>query len=82
MPKDRGGGTWRLAPGAPTQQGRIRGSKHNPQPFLPSVLFPTPHPGTPHLNPPYFHPRGGDVEGVFDLGAQFGHGDEPKRGEE
>lgn len=28
----------------------------------------------PHLEPPYLHPRRGDVEGAFDLSAQFGHG--------
>lgn len=29
------------------------------------------------LDPPYLHPGGGDVERAFDLGTQFGHGDEP-----
>lgn len=28
----------------------------------------------PHLDPPYLNPGGGDVEGAFDLAAQFGHG--------
>lgn len=71
----------RLAPGAPPSREGLEDSKHNPWPLLPSVLFPTPHPGRPHLDPPYLHPRGGDVEGAFDLCAQFSHGEEPK-GEE
>ena len=29
------------------------------------------------FDPPCLHTRCGDAEGAFDLGAQFGHGDEP-----
>lgn len=64
--------------GSLTSRAVLEDSKSNPRPSLPSVLSPTLSPSRPHLDPPYLHPRRGDVEGIFDLGAQFGHGDEPK----
>lgn len=71
MPEDRAG----MAPGARRPAGQGGGQSSLPR------LSPSPAcracPVTrqyPHLDPPYLHPRRGDVEGAFDLGAQFGHG--------
>lgn len=76
MPEEKGGVTWEQTAGAPMPIGQDRRT------FSPLPLHPTPCPGKPHLDPPYLHPRGGDVEGAFDLGTQFGHGDEPGVGEQ
>lgn len=56
----------------------LEGNKRHPRP-LPSLRpLPPPVPRQAYLNPPYLYPRAGDVERTFDLGIQFGHGDEPR----
>lgn len=81
MPEERGRVTWGQEAGAPTPARQDwRTVRVIPGLVLPSVLLHFPRPGRPHLDPPYLHPGGGDVEGAFDLGTQFGHGDEPSGG--